>query len=480
MGQPTGPGCECSRRYRDAVVDVTDAATPPQTCEEDAGRGPDGPAGWFLPALGVVLVLAAVVRLLYIWIERRDEPAVADAFYYHEGANLLVDGRGFIHPFAAADGLTIESADHPPLYMLYLAGWSLVGARSVGWHLFANALLGLAAVAVAAYVGRRVGGDKVGVVAAAIVALSPNVWRYDGFLMSETAVVLAVLVIALLAYRFWDRRTPGRLLSLAVALGLGTLVRPELLSLSVFLVAPVVLLVRERRWSWRIGWLAAAGAVVLGVLAPWLVYNNLRFEDPVLISRNLGGTLAVSYCEPVFDGPRIGHWDYDCGADVVAAAGVTGYDESADALMRDAGIEFALANLDRLPAVVAARLGRIVGVYRPQQQRDLDVFWREASRPVATAGMVLLPFSLVGAVAGAVVLRRRRVLVLPLVAPIACVVVTVAVFYAATRFRATAEGPIAVLVAVALVALWDRARGGALPAVCSEPTPQPVEDQVAS
>jgi len=420
---------------------------------------PPRAARWFLPALGVVLVAATIVRFLYIWFERRDAEVGGDAFYYHAGANLLVDGRGFIHPFGATDGLTIEAADHPPLYMLYLAGWSLVGARSVGWHLFANALLGVIAVAVAAYVGRRVGGDRVGIVAATLVALYPNVWRYDGFLMSETAVVLAVLVVALLAYRFWERQTPWRLVALAVAVGCGTLVRPELLLLSLFLVVPLVLLARERAWAWRAAWLAVAGGVVLGVLAPWLVYNNLRFDDPVLISRNLGGTLAVSYCEPVFQGAIIGHWDFNCGADVLATAGLSGYDPRADAVMRDAGVQFARDNLDRLPVVVAARVGRIIGVYRPEQQRDLDVFWREASRPVATAGMYLLPFALVGAVAGAVVLRRRRVLVIPLLAPIACVLVTVVVFYAATRFRATAEGPICVLVAVALVASWDRVRG---------------------
>jgi 4-amino-4-deoxy-L-arabinose transferase-like glycosyltransferase len=453
---------------------VQDPGTnPPDRVSARTGRG-------FRLALVLLVVVAVVVRFVYIWFERRDAAVVADAFYYHEGANLLVDGRGFIHPFGAADGLTIEAADHPPLYMLYLAGWSLVGARSVGWHLVANALLGVVAVVIAAYVGRRVGGDRVGVVAAALVALSPNVWRYDGFLMSETGVVLAVLVIALLAYRYWEERTPWRLVAVAVGIGLGTLVRPELLLLSVFLVVPLVLLVRERTWLWRLGSLALAAGVVLGVLAPWLVYNNLRFEDPVFISRNLGGTLAVSYCDSVFDGPRIGHWDFNCGAEVVAAAGITGYDSRADAIMRDAGIEYALDNLDRLPAVVAARVGRITGVYQPAQQRDLDVFWQEASRPVATAGMIVLPFTLVGAVAGAVILRRRRVLVLPLLAPIACVLVTVVVFYAATRFRATAEGPICVLVAVALVALWDRVRHRVTPAGVEAGSGAPAEVQTSS
>ncbi len=58
------------------------------------------------------------------------------------------------------------------------------------------------------------------------------------------------------------------------------------------------------------------------------------------------------------------------------------------------------------------------------------------------------------AVAGAVLLRRRREAVFPLLAPVVTVLATCALFYAATRFRATAEGALCLLAAVALDAAW--------------------------
>jgi len=65
-------------------------------------------------------------------------------------------------------------------------------------------------------------------------------------------------------------------------------------------------------------------------------------------------------------------------------------------------------------------------------------------------------------VVGAVVLRRRREAVFPVLAPVLSVLATCALFYAATRFRATAEGALCLLAAVAVdaaVAAVVRARG---------------------
>lgn len=410
----------------------------------------------FLVAVGLAAAAAALVRFAYIWFDRRDFVFGGDAYYYHQGANLLADGEGFIHPFGWLEGKSVESADHPPLYILYLAGWSLAGVRTTTGHMVASALLGIASVVFAALIGRRVAGERVGVIAAFLVALAPNVWRYDGMLMSETMVILVVLVTVWLGYRFWDRRTPWRLVALGVAVGFATLARSELLLLGPLLVVPLALLARERSWGWRVGWLAVSGAAAVVVLTPWLVLNQTRFDEPVYLSQNLGGTITVSYCDTVFDGPLLGYWDFNCGPRVLAPLGLLELGSpGVDAAMREAGLTFARDNLDRLPVVVAARLGRITGLFRPSQQRDLDIFLESTTRSVATAGMITLPFSIVGAVAGAVVLRRRRVLIFPLLAPIGCVLLTVALFYAATRFRATAEGPIYVLTAVALGALWD-------------------------
>jgi MYXO-CTERM domain-containing protein len=92
---------------------------------------------------------------------------------------------------------------------------------------------------------------------------------------------------------------------------------------------------------------------------------------------------------------------------------------------------------------------------------------------VANAALVTYYALALLSVAGAVVLRRRRVTGYPLLAPIAVVLITVALSYGNTRFRAPAEVMLAVLAAVAIDALVSRfasarAGGGAVPA---EPEP---------
>lgn len=456
--------------YGDAVPGLTEAPggdvhegpAPSSSTDLDTERGdahegrPPRATRGFLIAVGVIIVIGAAIRFGYVWFDRRHLEYFGDAYYYHGGANLLADGKGFLSPFAWDDGRTVQGADHPPLYIVYLALWSLFGATTIAWHLFASSVIGVVSIGLAAAVGRRVAGEKVGVVAALLVAVYPNIWRYDGMLVSETIVIAVVLLCILLAYRLWDQPTPWRAVWLGLGVGVATMARSELLLLAPLMILPIILLIR--RWSWRqrLGWLVASGVAVGVVLTPWILYNNSRFEERVYLSQNLGGTIVVSYCPTVFEGDLVGYWDYWCGIKAMEAvgAGVLG-DPRNEPAMRQAGIDYARDNLDRLPPVVAARLGRIVGVYRPTQQRDLDILLDNATPWVATAGMITLPFVIVGAVAGGVVLRVRRRFQIPLLAPIVAVVVTVAVFYGATRFRATAEAPMCVLMAVALVAAWD-------------------------
>jgi glucose-6-phosphate-specific signal transduction histidine kinase len=75
----------------------------------------------------------------------------------------------------------------------------------------------------------------------------------------------------------------------------------------------------------------------------------------------------------------------------------------------------------------------------------------------------LLPFAIVGAV----ILRRRRRLVWPLVATAMTVTLVAAATYGQQRFRIAAEPALLVLAAVALHAAWQRvrrARANSLPA----------------
>src|ERR1700731_3289010 len=54
---------------------------------------------WFGWTLAVVALAALAVRVGYVLVDRRDVSPGGDAYFYHVGANLLADGKGFIEPF---------------------------------------------------------------------------------------------------------------------------------------------------------------------------------------------------------------------------------------------------------------------------------------------------------------------------------------------------------------------------------------------
>ena len=97
----------------------------------------ESPSRRFVGALVVIVLVGAAIRLGYVWFDRRHADEVFnDGFYYHHGANLLADGHGFVNPFEwVLQGRSLQSADHPPLYLVYLAGFSAIGLRSTTSHL---------------------------------------------------------------------------------------------------------------------------------------------------------------------------------------------------------------------------------------------------------------------------------------------------------------------------------------------------------
>jgi len=186
-----------------------------------------------------------------------------------------------------------------------------------------------------------------------------------------------------------------------------------------------------------------------------VVFNLSRFDHPVLLSGQMEVTLADANCDPVYYGPKIGYWEYDCGGVTLASKGLTGpnvggRDERA---MRQGAIDYIRAHASRLPVVAAARVARILNLWPPSNAVDRELSEANPTR-VAWLSVVTLWPIMIAAVVGAVVLRRRRVLLIPLLAPIATVIVTVLLFYASSRFRATAEGALCLLAAVALEAAW--------------------------
>ena len=181
-------------------------------------------SGWWLVILGITVV-GFGLRLAYFWFAQRNAyvctpeellGCAGDGYVYHTSANLLADGRGFISPLGLLSGNVFPSADHPPFYIVYLAGFSKLGLDSYRWHQFATVVLGTFSVPVAGAIGVLlgrtlrarglrgiVGSPWLGALTAGAVAFSPAVWLNDGLLLSESTVVLTVLLAALAAISFW-------------------------------------------------------------------------------------------------------------------------------------------------------------------------------------------------------------------------------------------------------------------------------------
>ena len=414
----------------------------------------------FVGGLTAITALGLVVRAAYVLGFRRNHSVSGDPYFYHYGANLLVHGKGFIAPLQyLVLHIRLDAADHPPLYILFLAIPSAFGLGTTLVHMLWSAALGTATVALTGLVGRRVAGNRAGLIAAAIVALSPNLWVYDGAVLSETMAIFVATLALLMAYRAWERPTWRRLGELGAVCGLAALARSELILLVPVLLWPVALLADADATPVRTR-LARAGAVTLVamvVVGPWIGYNLARFEHPVLLSSQLETTLAGSNCADTYSGGDLGLFTQTC-LDLYPHDPHEEESVTAQTLRKGAQ-HFIRTHLSRVPVVMGARVGRVTGVYHVAQEINLDVFVEGRERPLVITGLFVGYATGIAAIGGAFVLRRRRGPPLfPLVMLPAVVLFTVALTYATDRFRASAETALAVLAAVALDALWQRLR----------------------
>jgi hypothetical protein len=404
----------------------------------------------FSIALGVVVAGAFAVRLVYVLVHLRHEPLGGDSLYYSLQGHDLAHGRWFIEPFRfRVDHVTAPSAVHPPLFSLYLGVVSRLGADSFLAHRIAACVVGAAAVGVIGLVGRRLAGDRAGLIAAVIAALYPYFWINDAVALSESLLALTTALMLLAAYAFWRRPSPWRAAAFGGGIALVALTRAEAALLFAILALPMVIMapgLDSRRRLERLGAMALASVVLIG---PWVGYNIARFKEPAYLSTGSGVTLVDSSCDVAYSGDAIGWWSFTCIPDRLAS------DEAVnDRRNREVALRYVRHHKSELPKVVAARVGRMWGVFRPLQTVDLDGRGVNADRIGLVASYVLIPL----AIWGLVLLRRRKQPILPMLALAALVTITAALFYGAIRFRVPADVAIVACAAVALDTAWSKLR----------------------
>jgi len=430
---------------------------------------------WMLGAVA----LGLAVRLGYAYGFKWDQPiAVAadqiggDAGYYHYQANAIAEGLWFVDPWSwALRGTGVHpGAEHPPLYTLFLAIPSSLGFDTFRQHVIAGCILGSLTCGVVGFAGRAVAGRRVGIVAALLAAIYANLWVNDALVMSETITALMAAFVVWFAYWFWRDPSMRNAMLFGFACGLAALTRAELIVYFPIVALPLVLGARKLVTRERVR--RGVAIVVLAAIPvlPWVVFNMVRFNNPVTLSTGGDFTFGNTYCDSTFYGDRLGWWDLTCMDDRWQIEG----DESDQALhFREEGLEYLSDNLDRFPVVVAARVGRMWELYDPIGKLRWDSFEMGRS-PNTVTRVALAQFYVLAilAVVGLVMLRRRHIIIYPLLAlAVACTLAAVVAF-GGTRYRVPAEVGIVIAAAVPLCALlerWFPTRRGAPPAGAVEP-----------
>ncbi|MFG6093952.1 glycosyltransferase family 39 protein [Leptothoe sp. ISB3NOV94-8A] len=258
--------------------------------------------------LALILLLAALLRLWRL----AAKPLWVDELYttfYSLGKNLneipmntllpperywaLLDTPG--STLQAAQALTTYS-NHPPLFFMAMNVW-LHGLGISIWTLRAFAVLwGIVAVAGAFYLGRRLAGERVGTIAALLMAVSP----YGIYLSQEARHYSLAVAIALFALTNWmallqGDRSPWRWLSWVGLNAVGIYVH-YFYSFSIiaqWLITASRILWRRDRRSEALPWLLAmAGTALLYV--PWLPTAFIHFHRE-------GGTGWLSQSAPLWE-----------------------------------------------------------------------------------------------------------------------------------------------------------------------------------
>ena len=232
------------------------------------------------------------VRLVYLLVWRNPWAPVGDPTATTTTApTCWPTARGTSHPYRfLLYGSRMPGADHPPAFLTVLAGFSWLGLRSSSIQVI-GCFLGALGIGAMGLAGRRIAGERVSLIAAALTAVSPNVFFFDPALFSETLVVSSAALVLLAAYRWWDRPS----------------VQPPPSS--------------GRWWAWRarpVGGdparavhrpparvVAAPGgptgcaswprpSLAAVVIAPWVGYNMARFEEPTILSAQFDQTLGTA------------------------------------------------------------------------------------------------------------------------------------------------------------------------------------------
>lgn len=247
--------------------------------------------------LTYIILLAVILRLLAALAfgdQVVELPGTADQTSYHNLALRLLAGHGFTF---GEDWWPVTQAGEPTahwsfLYTYYLAGvYAVFGAHPLAARLIQALVVGVLHPLLVYQLGKRTFRSSVGLLGAGLTAVYIYFIYYAGTLMTEPFYITAILASLYMALKLLEQAEQGAGRPLyATGLAFGLVLAATVLFRQIFLLLiPFIFL-----WLlWKIGFkkvgpLILAGLVLVVSLAPFTIYNYIRFNRFVLLNTNAG------------------------------------------------------------------------------------------------------------------------------------------------------------------------------------------------
>lgn len=333
---------------------ATIANAPIQSATSRHERAPAPVPRWFWWGLAAIAIVGLGLRIAWVLYAAHTPKGLYDPARYFGSAKFIAQGKGYREYVTG-----FPSAYYPPGYpwffgiVVWIAENNPIAREPIHLMGYVQAVLGTSTIGAVAIIGRRMRSAVTGLVAAAVVALYPNLIFHTAAMLSETLCI--ALLCGALAALWWRPRgvplTRWQVWTFAVLFGLGVMVRP--ISLPV-LVVVILLWWVELRHDWRR--LLRYGGVAVGVLVvligSWTIRNAVRMHAFVPLSTNTGDNLCIGHGKHATGGFRLTD---DCRVKHSPLEGPKG-EVSHDAEARQLAWKATRKNLSREPWLTWRRL----------------------------------------------------------------------------------------------------------------------------
>ncbi len=403
----------------------------------------------------ILIVLGAILgRVTFIVLF--DHTLSLQTSGYDTYAVNLIEGHGYTR-FADYHA----DSDLPPLYPFFLVGvYELFGRDPIPVALVQIALDALVILLIF-WIGRRVAGEPVGLLAAAFYGFYPYL-LYQNLTLNDTGIFILLLTAGIAAaYRVRDTRGWRWAVALGVCFGLGALTKTLIV-----LILPLLAL-----WWWRALGLREtvrlsliSGVALVLVITPWTIRNFHVHHEFVLISTNGGSNLHQGNNPCVADYLARG-WDaqwVNCLGKPPAGLSET----AADRWHREQAVTYLREHPGDWPRLFWTKFwvlwSPVIMPYDlppdPYLIDDAVLQYNSTVFQVARVVHVLYfgPLLLLG-ISGLGLAWRDHLEIAPLVAVMFAITIAYLVFHPSTRYRAPTDPFVFVLSAVTMTRLWKRA-----------------------